>query len=384
VTARQLSRQQLDPQGTLGASIPSMILVAVSFAWGLFATVGFMAEGDSVVLSVVSLVLLGGACALIIRAIRSARGAVTASGHLVAHILVLVAFAVSALGAPAASVPDRTGWGPFSLGLIMIALAPYRPVRELIIVGAASAGMTGVITLVAASRSLGSPAAAIVIAISIAPVVVALACAVGSAIYSRGIIEVLLRGRRRAEARTESLAGELRDDIVRSVQLDRVTILRRDVVPFFAEVLSRGRISDSDRDRALTIAGAIRDLMVAEADRSWLESVMRQAGGAERVHGTVDDPEHLAAHIQSSQRTAMRAAIIALAEDPEVAGPLSVALSRNGGRYEGVLTVGVDAPEHVMRSKFGRYFAVMRTAFPVSDVRFEHSRLTLRFHYEHS
>ena len=377
MTVQDASRQQLDPAGTLGSYIPSIVLGGAGFAWSVVAILVNLPNADVPALLGVALLLLAAAYALVILAVHPYRAPLPALAHLGVHTLVLLAFAASTLATWESGDASRSGWVPLTLGLIIAALAPYRPAWEIVAAGTVSAVVIGLVTY---SRARSAATDQFAIAIAIGAVVVVLALCVGSAVYSRSILDVLTRWQRRDELASEALAGELREDIARSVQRDRVTILNRDIVPFFTDLLARGQITDADRRRASEIAADIRGVMVADADRSWLEAVLLFGGHV--GPGVVDDPDNLAASLDTAQRTALRALIVALAGDPRVKQAVSVMLADDGKRCSGTLTAGIDAPEHSMRTVLGSCFAVLRSAFPSFTVDFHQPKLIVRFSYE--
>jgi hypothetical protein len=185
-----------------------------------------------------------------------------------------------------------------------------------------------------------------------------------------------LRARRAAMLFTDENSGW----IARSVQQDRVTILNQDVVPFFAGVLQRGTIGHDDRERAREISDAVRAIMVAEADRSWLDTIVDHS--LDRA-SAVTDPQRLANGMGTDQRTAVRALIVALTAHPGFeAEHFAIAIARQGASSRAVLRAGMQASDSMVRSEFAPYFAVMRIVFSELRVEFSDTALTVRFSYD--
>jgi hypothetical protein len=178
--------------------------------------------------------------------------------------------------------------------------------------------------------------------------------------------------------------NRMRDGITRSVRQDRVMILGRDVLPFFSSVLERDTITPVDRATAREIADSIRSLMVAEADRTWLEVVAGDDGVAlDRVGHAVVDLDGRASWMVTDQRTALRALIVALLDEPtHMTKSLRIELSGTPSVTNGVLTARFDASDYLVRAAFAPYFAVMRIVFTGFQADFIHPTLTLKFSYE--
>ena len=118
----------------------------------------------------------------------------------------------------------------------------------------------GFLTLLQApSLVADAPAVAFVLA-TVTPM---LALCLGSAMFSANFVLSLERWHLREERATKNITKQLHAGIVRSVQQDRVTILNRDVLPFFTDVLARGQVTEDDCVCASEIADSIRSVMVA-------------------------------------------------------------------------------------------------------------------------
>ena len=216
--------------------------------------------------------------------------------HVVALSLALLAMVLSAMSMFESNAYIQDDWGTIAVGAVCLILCPYRPPREQVIAGGAREHLRGIrrarcrrsrssrgIPVFAYDRDRTHPAA------------------VHGARRRRRSHSIVLRMLRRWQSRANravrALADEHREGITRSVQQDRVTILNRDVVPFFTAVLGQDELTDADRARALEISNSIRSSMVADVDRTWLDVVVGQAssgsprdrrGGGSRSRGECD------------------------------------------------------------------------------------------------
>jgi len=278
----------------------------------------------------------------------------------------------------------RDDYGPAVVGIIILSVAPYRPAKELTVVGLLSAILVGTVTLLQAPYVV-TPASPFVYAL--AAMTPLLVLSLGAATFTDVVVKGLERWRRRAGIAVGARGENDKNWIARSVQQDRVTILNRDVVPFFAELLNDTHVTADDIERARIISDSIRSVMVAEVDRSWLESVIETTTA---LHGTgpvdagaITDERRLAQRMSTDQRSAMRAFLVALFGHPAfTTTDFSVDVSGNGARCVVELTARLDCPESQVKSEFAPYFAVMRILFADLEVELEQPSLTLKFSYE--
>ncbi|MDQ1549259.1 MAG: hypothetical protein QOD27_917 [Microbacteriaceae bacterium] len=383
MTARERTRQQLDPAGTIGSRL---IAVGAALAAFIYADVMTVRSGDQVaepLFAVLALVALGFACIVVIVQTSPLRAPLSARVHAAVLIPALIAAGFSTAAGWGADKYVRDDWPPISLGLLFLALVSYRPAREVVGAGIVSAILLGFLVLL---QTPGFVTDAPPVAFVLQAVTPMLALCVGGATFSCIFVASLERWHRRASRATASLSRELRDGIARSVQQDRVTILNRDVVPFFSEVLTRGAIVEDDRDRARAIADSIRRVMVAEADRSWLETVIEHAG-TDSIHGRdssglVQDEQRLASLMTTDQRTAVRALIVAMFDLPSFdPTSLGIVLSTRGHGSRGVFTARAGSADYSVRAALAPYLAVMRVVFSDLQVDISEPALAIRISY---
>jgi hypothetical protein len=270
---------------------------------------------------------------------------------------------------------------PAALGLLIFGLAPYIPALVLVgisVLGAILVGATADLQAFAAA----SAAPPIVFGIIAASCVLGLGIA-GAAVSSRAT-QALRTWQAVAIEASREHAIEIRDSIARSVQQERVTVLNRQVLPFLTDLLEKDEISPSAQRRARIVADRLRAAMVAEAERSWLDTLVAQALGVEQDDHTarVFDPERRAALMTPVQRTALRAYVEALALiDSFRPSEFRIDVIHGSEVDEGTILAGLDPSSPSSRSRLYPYIAVMKSAFPDSTVEFTPSSITLRFRY---
>ncbi len=367
--------QQLDPLGTLVGRPMTYLTAAGIPVYASVMTWFNRYDINSPVLAVLALALAVVTSALLVYGTSPLRAPFTLRMHSLVSGAAGLAYIASAASTWGTNAYVRDDWGPVVIGLALLALSQYRPPKEIASTGLALALFAGVLTL-AQGRFFVTQTPDITFAlVAMLPI---LALSLSSATFGRTLIRGLESWRRRASQAAVSYASSNTDWIARSVQQDRVTILNQEVVPFFAEVLQHDSITADDRERARRISDAIRVVMVAEADRTWLDTIIEQVAG----HAT-DDPLRLAIAMSTDQRTAIRAAIIGIAGHP--------AFSAKGFRLEirgadGTCTVALSArletAENVLRGQIAPFLAVIRIVFSDVKVEFAEATLALRFSYE--
>jgi hypothetical protein len=384
VSGRELTFQQLDPLWSLGARLISILVAVAACGYAVLADLFSSAAITQPGLAVVAIIAIVAAACVIIVASSPYRAPLTGRSHAVAHALAFVAVVLSAVSRWDVTAHIRTDWGPLSLGLLLVAVAPYRPAREL--VASSSLSAIGVAFLVMLqARSFVTPLPIIVFAVFTVVPIISLAWA--AAAFSASIVHSLDGWQLRARQAAHSRVGDLHNSIAHSVRHDRLTILNRDVMPFFAELLGRSEILPADRERARLIADSIRTVMVAEVDRTWLDGVIElsPAGGQTLAEAPnrVSDNDRLAELMTTDQRTAVRALLGFILDSPGLRpGSLQVTIVDDGPACRVVLVAGIRFAGRARRSIFTPYFAVMRLVFHDLKVKFLPTTLTVRFSYD--
>jgi hypothetical protein len=355
-----------------------------AFGFAFVVTVLHSAEIVNHAFAAAALLVLGLAGYVIVRASEPSLAPLTGRSHVIAHSLGFTAIVLETASQWGSDAYVRDNWGPISLGLLFVALSPYRPATELASAGILSSIGVGFITLLQIhSFAEDAPAVAFIV-VAVSPMI---ALCLSSAIFSNGTVVAVERWRKRAKESSATLVRDFQGDIARSVRKDRVTILDRDVLPFFAEVLAKRELSAEDRTRASEIADAIRRVMVEEVDRNWIETIIeltqRDDPRTGSIRNVVSDPDHVASAMSIDQRTAIRALLVVFLEQPGFDwADLRVVFVAEGDRGHALISATVSLPERGVRTQFAPYFAIMRALFTNVRVDFSQPTLTLRFSYE--
>lgn len=375
------TRQQLDPVGTLGSRRVAIALASGALLYGLVMTIRSFDQVDNAVLAVLALAWLAAAAITVAVASSPHRAPFTRASHTVVQLLALGSIALSAASQWGTNRYIQDDFGPVALGLLILSMGVYRPATELATVGGLAAIFVGFVTLLEVPGLHSTTPSVSFVLVGMTPI---LALSFAAASYSGGLVDSLEKWNERVRRSVAQRTDRLKDGITESVRQDRVMILGRDVLPFFNSILERDTISSDDRTRAREIAESIRALMVAEADRTWLEVVAGDDGiEVGDVKGSVLDIDGRASWMSIDQRTALRALIVALRDEPSLfPGTMTITLAGSSTTTRGVLSAGFNRDEHDIRTALAPYFAVMRIVFAGLTVDYHNPTLTLRFSYE--
>lgn len=372
--------QQLDPLGTLDGRPISVVTAIVALAAGLIMT---WMNADLIaqpVLAGAALLTIAVASATVLIATGPLRAPFSAGMHALVIGLMVFAYALSSASLSTAGGLAAAYWGPLVIGAMCMVLAPYRPVAELVAVGVVASVLTASIALAQSSVSSVELSPIIAVLASITPV---LTMSLGGAAFAGSLAQTHVRWETRARRFASRQLERQHESVARSVQQDRVTILNRDVVPLFVELTKRGIISPEDRARAAEYSESIRDLMVTEVNRSWLESVVASSYGGLDDGKRVQDPHRLAGAMTAHQRTALRAAVIAVAHGDElVRESVRLVIEKTSSGALIIVHATVATSESSWRSSLSPYFAVLRVVFTDLQITFHSPALTVRFTYD--
>ncbi len=383
MTARELTQQQLDPAAGFELRRGILLVLAILPALLLTLAVVRFLNSSSPVTALLAIGFVTAACGVLAVAISPARAPVPRVVHITVLGLAIAALAVDVAAGWSSDPTGRNNLIPIAVGILTLALAPYRPPRELAVGTVVATGLVGVIALLHAQISPSSVLPWIHVLAWTAPV---LAISLGATVFGYGMVQELERWRRDVASNVIETAPVLRQEIRREVQRNRVSILNRDVVPLFARVLERGEVTEADRAEAAAIAKAIRGVMVADVDRNWLDSgVARVLPGDVGDDQAVVDPDRLSPLMTVDERAALRALLLAIFSTPT--------FDPKGFRIEFVgepravrasVHVHLDHRERATRSMLEPYLAVMRVMFRGLTLKTSASAIRLEFSYGRS
>jgi hypothetical protein len=388
MTPREPTLQQRD---TLAALVGRPISYFAGLGLPVYALVSTWSNRDSIVhpaLAAVALLLVALAAGSLVWLSSPLRAPFTARSLVYLVAVVLLAFVVSAISMGENDAAIRDDWGGPVVGLLILALAPYRPAKDLAVAGVLGAILVGVVALVQAEDFVAPYPPIMFVVIATAPI---LALSLASASFAHVLVRGLDRWNVRARLAVTELADERGRFIARSVQQDAVTILNQQVVPFLSGLRDSDRVTEETRQRARSIADVVRASMVAGVDRSWLDDLLIDAAGAHA--GTpvgsaaptvaLSDPSGLARKMTTDERTALRALIVAVHGHPSFdPGASTITIAERAGRSDVVVRAGLADTTRAERARLAPFIAVARVIFADLHVDHDSPVLTLRFSYE--
>jgi hypothetical protein len=379
VSDRELTAQQTDPLGALNQRPISLVVAFFALLLAVVRTALHQDQHGVLGPAIAAIVLVATAAAIVVIATSPYRAPFTRRSFGLMLTCALVALLAEAVSKGGHDPVIRDNWGSAAVGLFLLACAPYRPGRDLIVGTVIGAVVEGVVVWLEFPGFAVRAPVVLYLVIGLAPVV---ALGVGSAVYSSSFVRLVHQWLARASVMTRESALEMRPGIARSVQQDRVTGLNRDVVPFFARLVEADQITDADRRLAGRVAAVIRDRIVADSDRSWLEQAVIDVC-PRGLTGTVVDRAHLAEGMTSDQRTAIRALVNAMAVDVATdTSTLGIVFHDDDPVVRGLIRVDGAAADAAVRQLYAPYFAVLRILFRDLQVDVTGSLLTLRFSYD--
>ncbi|GAB3605306.1 hypothetical protein GCM10027413_07150 [Conyzicola nivalis] len=385
MSAQERAVQQRDPLAAL-VGRPTSYLAGLLLP--VYAGIMTWLNRDSIVSATFAIAaLLFVAVASLALVLRSSplRAPLTARTHALVVGSALAAMIASDLSMWGSDPYLRDNWGAPAVGLFIVALAPYRPARELMVSGLGSAFIAAFVALVRPDSFVVDAPVGVFVVVAATPI---LAMSLGAAAFVDVLVRSLDRWRVRADRVSTAMSGARGDSIARSVQQDSVTVLNQEVVPFFTALLEGAVVDEETRQRARAISNEVRALMVADVDRTWLESVVEQAGhrghtASAAAGAVVTDEQRLAEHMSTDERTALRAFIVALHDEQSLGDSgAEIAITPAGARCDVVLRARLDSELNVVKGPLAPFLAVVRVMFGDLQVEHEHPELTLRFSYE--
>ncbi|HEX4057680.1 MAG TPA: hypothetical protein VHX87_05120 [Galbitalea sp.] len=381
-----LSYQQLDPVGSYGSRPITLVLSLGIIVVAAGATAFEWSVVTNPAAALLAVVAVAASALGIVYWSSPLRAPFRWAGFLVVSGFAACTLVLAALATRGTSIDLVQDWAPIAVGLILVELSSYRPANELI----AATGLGGIL---AAFLSILTP---VLHGFTLPPLVTVLDAALpivalgaGATAYASVVSRSLRQWYSGSGSAERSISPAVKDGIVRSVHDDRVSILNHTVVPFLTELLAQDAITPQDRERARSIAATIRTAMVADVDRTWLDSIMDHLADERddvSLPGSevVLDHDRLAAQMTTEQRIVMRAVVVALFDHPGFdPDGFAILIARDGGAASVALTAKLDDDESVMRSGLAPYLAVLRIAFGDLQVGFQPPTLTLKFSYDH-
>ncbi len=303
----EITLERLDPLSaaaarpvTTGAAILALAMptIALALRWSEVVAPAWLA---------VSLLALIAAVWLMLDRSRVSRPVWRAPSAQMLQLLLMVMTVTSVLSTLGANQAVRDDWAPLVTGIVLIALTPYRPAREIALWAVVHTLVCAMLGMLQAPWAVTDvPTLAYAVTGSLPVAVLGFAAAA----YARSLNGSIVRWQQRAWAAAEATAVDQRGSVARSVQQQRITTLNLEAVPYLSRVVDADELTDDDRDEARRLARTIRALLVADVERGWAATLLDDLVGRHphlNIVARADDPDNVGSAATLEQRTLLRA-----------------------------------------------------------------------------
>lgn len=370
MTPGSLTALQLDPLGGMTARLITVTCVAIALVVAVLMSVTHWEQVAYPAVQVLALIVLAGACTLMIVSTDPYRAPLSRGRMAVVWSILAAATALDAFSQWGANTSVRDDWGPIAFAVVVLMSGSYRSAREILRM---TLGATCVLLLLSileiAPVFAAHPARFLVSPLVFAAPV--LATGIAAAAFSRTLVVHLLTWRTGAASAQRDVIDDLRSGLVPSVRNERLELLNAEVVPFLRRIVELGELLPEDSDRARELAGGLRAVMAPEQGSNWLESVVDD----------VLDPEQLAERMGNEQRSSLKALLAAL-RDSGLTAEGEVAVRIRSQESVAYLQLTTPVTDHgALRTMLAPYFVVARSFFPHALLDIDRSDLLLELHY---
>jgi hypothetical protein len=263
-----------------------VVVTVVSLACAIGLTVVTADQVSSWPLAVLALVLLAAGYAWFIRSAFRFDLGVSNDRFAVAYALVAIATVLNSLSCLGTNVLVRDDWGLVTIGLVLMAAAPFRTYAELGTYTTISAALAVLLAVLHSFTSFStSIPLGVIVVVAVAP---ALALGLGSVGYARQLLLGIYAERLDQAESRERQFDELRRTFVDDDVVGSIGSLREEIVPFLARIRRSGALTVDDRVRAGVLAQNLQSA-IAEARQSdslgdHVSSLIDEAGLSPRLH----------------------------------------------------------------------------------------------------
>ncbi|SDZ57615.1 hypothetical protein [Herbiconiux ginsengi] len=297
---RGLTALELDPLAAISARGFLVVVAVVSLVCAIGLTVTTADQISSWPLAVLALVLLAAGYGWFVRSAFRFDLGVSNDRFAVSYALVAIATVLNSLSCLGTNTLVRDDWGLVTIGLVLMAAAPFRTSAELGTYTTVSVALAGMLAGLHWFTSLDtSIPLAVIVLVAAAP---ALALGLGSVGYARHLLLGIYAERLDQAENRERQFDELRRTFVDDDVVGSIGSLREEIVPFLARIRQSGTLTVDDRVRAGVLAQTLQGA-IAEARRS--DSL------ADHVSALVDEAG-LSPRLHEDDRATLRALLIAL------------------------------------------------------------------------
>jgi len=367
--AWRVTPQQIDPlswftRPLVPVSFAVLALVVgagtIAFTWHL---------GPFVWLDVAAVAFIVAACLVVQFATRPLRPAFGPRDAIVPLAFALVGLVLSTVGTMDSDVLVQHWWAPIGVGLVVATLGPFSTVRQIVAYGSllsVAAAVCGCIAFVEPDHVWPAVSVAFIAVCSVVIGTVATATFCYVVVSST---QALLAGAGTIPPASRAAS----DEAARRVERRTLARLGNRVAPFLEGIADAGEVTAADRALAGQLARQLRSDLVSQANRTWLDSIALFG----RIY--VVDPDARADRMNAAQRTALRALLLAVMNNPAATvGTLFIELrGEDDGSTAVALSLDFSLPEGRRAMMLAPYYLTLQTT--VQSLSWDPSRDLLRF-----
>ena len=369
--AWNVTPQQIDPLSWFTRPLVPVAFAGLAALIGLATTVIQWRLADEPWLDVLAIALIASACVLIQIWTRPLRPMFGPRQALVPLALTVAGVALSTVSAIDSATLVQYWWASIGVGCVIAALGPFSTVRQILVYGSGLTAVTAACGYVAfAPVSTVWPSLSVTLIASCAGVVATVATATFCyVVVSR--TQALLRGA--GTVPPASPGEQASDELARRVERRTLARLGNRVAPFLEHVAEAGEVTAADRALAGQLARQLRSDLVSQVNRTWLDSIALFG----RIY--VVDPDKRADRMNPAQRTALRALLLSVTNNPGAAvGSLFIELrGEPDGSTAVALSLDFSLPEGRRAMLLAPYYLTLQTT--VDSLTWDPSRDLLQF-----
>ena len=367
--AWNVTPQQIDPLSWFTRPLVPVAFAALAALIGIATSIIQWDLADDPWLDVAAITLVASACVLIQIRTRPLRPMFGPRQALAPLALTVGGLALSTVSAINSDALVQYWWASIGVGCVIAALGPFSTVRQILVYGTGLTAVTAACGYVAfAPVSTVWPALSVTLIAGCAGVVATVATATfGYVVVSR--TQALLRGAGTVPPASEGAS----DEVARRVERRTLARLGNRVAPFLEGIAEAGEVTAADRALAGQLARQLRSDLVSQVNRTWLDSVALFG----RIY--VVDPDKRADRMNAAQRTALRALLLSVTNNPgATVGSLFIELRGEAdGSTAVALSLDFSLPEGRRAMLLAPYYLTLQTT--VDSLTWDPARDLLQF-----
>lgn len=296
---------QLDPLASISARGVLVVVAAVSMLVAVGLTFSTTDQISSWPLAVAALVVLAAGFGWFVRSAFRFDLGVSSDRFATAFALIAIATVLNSLSCLGTNIVVRDDWGLITLGLALMAAAPFRTHTELGTYVTISALLVLVLVVLHELMSFSSSPipVPVTVLVALAPT---LALGLGAVAYARSLLYGIYAERLEQADDRDQQFDELRRAFVDDDVVGGIGGLRSDIVPFLGRIRQSGVVTEADRVRAAELAVALQNAVDASSQSDSL---------GDHASRLVDE-SGLSVRLHEDDRATIRALLIALESSP--------------------------------------------------------------------